>query len=103
MRTTDAPAAANARAVAAPTRLPNVDLLPRIKQTNRVKIHQGLRRPGPVCEPGAGRALFTPHSGAEKPNLARCAFLVPRARDFYADWPRAPHDRRDAGTPVCET
>ncbi|MEU4550355.1 helix-turn-helix domain-containing protein [Nonomuraea dietziae] len=36
-----------------------------------------------------GRALFTPHFEADKPNLARFIFLDPRARDFYVDWPLA--------------
>ncbi len=36
-----------------------------------------------------GRALFSPHFEAEKPNLARFIFLDPRARDYYADWPLA--------------
>ena len=33
-----------------------------------------------------GRALFSPHFEADKPNLARFIFLDPRARDFYVDW-----------------
>jgi hypothetical protein len=33
-----------------------------------------------------GRALFSPHFQADKPNLARFIFLDPRARDFYVDW-----------------
>ncbi|MEU4776538.1 helix-turn-helix transcriptional regulator [Micromonospora sp. NPDC023633] len=36
-----------------------------------------------------GRALFSPHFEAERPNLARFVFLDPRARDYYADWPLA--------------
>jgi transcriptional regulator with XRE-family HTH domain len=36
-----------------------------------------------------GRALFSPHFEAEKPNLARFIFLDPRARDYYVDWPLA--------------
>ena len=36
-----------------------------------------------------GRALFSPHFEAERPNLARFIFLDPRARDYYADWPLA--------------
>ena len=36
-----------------------------------------------------GRALFSPHFEAERPNIARFIFLDPRARDFYADWPLA--------------
>ncbi|MEH1017781.1 helix-turn-helix domain-containing protein [Micromonospora sp. CPCC 206060] len=34
-----------------------------------------------------GRALFSPHFEADKPNLARFVFLDPRARDYYVDWP----------------
>jgi hypothetical protein len=33
-----------------------------------------------------GRALFSPHFEADRPNLARFIFLDPRARDFYVDW-----------------
>jgi transcriptional regulator with XRE-family HTH domain len=33
-----------------------------------------------------GRALFSPHFEAERPNLARFIFLDPRAKDYYADW-----------------
>jgi transcriptional regulator with XRE-family HTH domain len=36
-----------------------------------------------------GRALFSPHFEADRPNLARFIFLDPRARDYYADWPLA--------------
>ena len=36
-----------------------------------------------------GRALFSPHFEADRPNLARFIFLDPRAWDFYADWPLA--------------
>jgi transcriptional regulator with XRE-family HTH domain len=36
-----------------------------------------------------GRALFSPHFEAEKPNLARFIFLDPRAKDYYVDWPLA--------------
>jgi transcriptional regulator with XRE-family HTH domain len=36
-----------------------------------------------------GRALFSPHFEAEKPNLARFIFLDPRARNYYVDWPLA--------------
>lgn len=36
-----------------------------------------------------GRALFSPHFEAGKPNLARFILLDPRARDFYVDWPLA--------------
>ena len=36
-----------------------------------------------------GRALFSPHFEAERPNLARFIFLDPRAKDFYVDWPLA--------------
>ncbi|WP_411699012.1 helix-turn-helix transcriptional regulator [Conyzicola sp.] len=34
----------------------------------------------------AGRALFSPHFEADRPNLARFIFLDSRARDFYEDW-----------------
>jgi len=33
-----------------------------------------------------GRALFSMHFEAERPNMARFIFLDSRARDFYADW-----------------
>lgn len=36
-----------------------------------------------------GRALFSLHYEAEKPNLARFIFLDSRAPDFYAAWPLA--------------
>ncbi|MDH6463276.1 transcriptional regulator with XRE-family HTH domain [Micromonospora sp. A200] len=36
-----------------------------------------------------GRALFSPHFEAEKPNMARFVFLDPRAKDYYEDWPLA--------------
>ncbi|PWR11727.1 transcriptional regulator [Micromonospora sicca] len=36
-----------------------------------------------------GRALFSPHFEAEKPNMARFIFLDPRAKDYYVDWPLA--------------
>ena len=36
-----------------------------------------------------GRALFSSHFEAEKPNLARFIFLDPRAKDYYVDWPLA--------------
>ena len=36
-----------------------------------------------------GRALFSPHFEAERPNLARFIFLDPRAKDYYANWPLA--------------
>jgi hypothetical protein len=36
-----------------------------------------------------GRALFSAHFEAERPNLARFIFLDPRAKDYYADWPLA--------------
>jgi transcriptional regulator with XRE-family HTH domain len=36
-----------------------------------------------------GRALFSPHFEAERPNQARFIFLDPRAKDYYADWPLA--------------
>jgi transcriptional regulator with XRE-family HTH domain len=36
-----------------------------------------------------GRALFAPHFGSGRPNMARFIFLDPRARDFYGDWPLA--------------
>ncbi len=36
-----------------------------------------------------GRALFSPHFEADRPNLARFIFLDSRARDFYVDWPLA--------------
>lgn len=34
----------------------------------------------------AGRALFSLHFEADRPNLARFIFLDSRARDFYEDW-----------------
>ena len=36
-----------------------------------------------------GRALFSPHFEADRPNMARFIFLDPRAQDFYLDWPLA--------------
>jgi MmyB-like transcription regulator ligand binding domain/Helix-turn-helix domain len=36
-----------------------------------------------------GRALFSPHFEANKPNLARFIFLDPRAPEFYVDWAQA--------------
>ncbi len=36
-----------------------------------------------------GRALFSLHFEADRPNLARFVFLDPRARDYYVDWPLA--------------
>lgn len=36
-----------------------------------------------------GRALFSPHFEADRPNMARFIFLDQRARDYYADWPLA--------------
>jgi hypothetical protein len=36
-----------------------------------------------------GRALFSLHFEADRPNMARFIFLDPRARDYYADWPLA--------------
>jgi transcriptional regulator with XRE-family HTH domain len=33
-----------------------------------------------------GRALFSPQFESDRPNMARFAFLDPRARDFYGDW-----------------
>ncbi|SCF25710.1 Helix-turn-helix domain-containing protein [Micromonospora purpureochromogenes] len=36
-----------------------------------------------------GRALFSPHFEAERPNMARFIFLDPRAKDYYIDWPLA--------------
>lgn len=36
-----------------------------------------------------GRALFSPHFEAERPNFARFIFLDPRAEDYYVDWPLA--------------
>jgi len=36
-----------------------------------------------------GRALYSPHFEAERPNIARFIFLDSRAQDYYADWPLA--------------
>lgn len=36
-----------------------------------------------------GRAMFFQMFESDKPNLARFTFLDPRAREFFADWPRA--------------
>ena len=36
-----------------------------------------------------GRALFSPHFDAARPNMARFIFLDPRAQTFYLDWPLA--------------
>jgi transcriptional regulator with XRE-family HTH domain len=36
-----------------------------------------------------GRALYSQHFEAERPNMARFIFLDPRAQAFYGDWPLA--------------
>ena len=36
-----------------------------------------------------GRALFSPHFDADRPNMARFIFLDSRAQDYYTDWPLA--------------
>ncbi|MBV2364471.1 helix-turn-helix transcriptional regulator [Streptomonospora nanhaiensis] len=43
-----------------------------------------------VAANALGRELYSPHFDTpHRPNVARFIFLDPRARDYYADWPRA--------------